>query len=41
VAQFRYLASGGRWLNDDGADGCIPNGMGEDNSIVTTGTPQT
>lgn len=36
VVQFRYLASGGRWLNDDDADGYVPNGMGGDNSIVVT-----
>ena len=34
--QFRYLASGGRWLNDDAADFYVDNGHGTDNSVVDT-----
>lgn len=36
VVQFRYLASGGLWFNDDGADEYVPNAFGGDNSVVNT-----
>lgn len=36
AVQFRYLATGGIWFNDEAADDYVPNGMGEDNSVVTT-----
>lgn len=39
VVQFRYLASGGLWFNDDGADEYIPNAFGEDNSVANTAKP--
>src|SRR3989304_733364 len=32
--QFRYLINGGQWQNDSEADGYVPNGYGEDNSLV-------
>lgn len=31
---FRYLAEGGRWLNDDGADDYQPNQYGGSDSVV-------
>lgn len=34
--QFRYLATGGLWINDDAADSYAPNGYGSDNCIVST-----
>jgi 1,4-alpha-glucan branching enzyme len=33
---FRYLCEDGCWINDDRADGYIPNGFGTDNSLLTT-----
>ena len=36
VVQFRYLASGGLWFNDDDADGYAPNAFSGDNSVVNT-----
>ena len=33
---FRYLASGGWWLNDDSADGYVSNDHGTTNSVVHT-----
>jgi Carbohydrate-binding module 48 (Isoamylase N-terminal domain) len=32
--RFRYLLDGGRWENDWAADDYVPNGLGEDNSVV-------
>ena len=37
--QFRYLASGGNWLNDTAADSYVRNGYGSDNSVVDTRRP--
>jgi 1,4-alpha-glucan branching enzyme len=34
--QFRYLLDDGQWMNDPCADNYISNGLGEDNSLVTT-----
>ncbi|MDC0611948.1 isoamylase early set domain-containing protein [Vibrio sp.] len=34
--QFRYLLDGQQWVNDPNADNYIPNGFGEDNSLVST-----
>lgn len=31
---FRYLAEGGRWFNDEGADGYQPNGYGGSDSVL-------
>ncbi|WP_440056501.1 isoamylase early set domain-containing protein (plasmid) [Pseudoalteromonas sp. T1lg65] len=33
---FRYLIDGQYWDNDAKADGYVPNGFGEDNSVVST-----
>jgi hypothetical protein len=32
--RFRYLVDGERWINDDGADGLVPNLFGTADSIV-------
>lgn len=32
--QFRYLVNGTEWHNDEAADKYIPNGFGEENSVV-------
>ncbi len=32
--RFRYLLDGGRWENDWGADGYVPNEFGSDDSLV-------
>ena len=37
--QFRYLVNGVHWCNDWHADGYVPNDLGEDNSVVVSGTP--
>ena len=34
--QYRYLADGQTWHNDEAADGYAPNPYGSDNSLVTT-----
>ena len=34
--EFRYLADGERWLNDDDADRQVRNPYGEDNSVIRT-----
>lgn len=34
--QFRYWIDGARWENDGAADEYVPNGFGEDNSVVNT-----
>ena len=34
--QFRYWLNGARWENDWAADDYVPNGFGEDNSVVHT-----
>ncbi len=34
--QFRYLVNGEHWHNDWHADAYVPNGLGEDNSVVVT-----
>lgn len=34
--QFRYLLDEQTWMNDPNADKFIPNGLGEDNSLITT-----
>jgi len=34
--QFRYLVDGEHWHNDWRADAYVPNGLGEDNSVVAT-----
>lgn len=34
--QFRYLLDDQTWMNDPAADKYIANGLGEDNSLVTT-----
>ena len=34
--QFRYWLDGSRWENDWSADDYVPNGYGEDNSVVKT-----
>jgi len=34
--QFRYLIDGEDWRNDWHADAYVPNGLGEDNSVVVT-----
>lgn len=31
---FRYLDEGGRWFNDDGADGYQANGFGGDDCVL-------
>ncbi len=33
---FRYLVDGQIWDNDHQADDYVPNGFGEDNSVVST-----
>jgi 1,4-alpha-glucan branching enzyme len=34
--QFRYVADGTRWFNDEEADGLVPSGMGsEQNSLLS------
>ncbi|GEM76185.1 isoamylase early set domain-containing protein [Vibrio sagamiensis] len=37
--QFRYIFNNEQWDNDPQADAYIPNGYGEDNSVVCTGQP--
>ncbi|AUI88379.1 1,4-alpha-glucan branching protein [Vibrio azureus] len=37
--QFRYLFDNEQWDNDPQADAYIPNGYGEDNSVVCTRQP--
>lgn len=37
--QYRYLASGGIWLNDDAADAYVDGGHGSDNCVVDTHRP--
>ena len=37
--QFRYLASGGWWLNDEAADDYQADEYGNVNSVVTTDRP--
>ena len=32
--RFRYLVDGERWINDDGADGLVPNLFGTADSLV-------
>ena len=32
--EFRYLVDGARWINDNGADGEVANGLGETNSLL-------
>lgn len=39
AVQFRYLASGGWWLNDDAADAYEVDGQGTVNSVVHTHRP--
>ena len=39
AVQFRYLASGGWWLNDDAADAYEPDERGTVNSVVFTHRP--
>jgi 1,4-alpha-glucan branching enzyme len=34
--QFRYLVNGKDWFNEWHADAYVPNGLGEDNCVVTT-----
>jgi hypothetical protein len=34
ATQFRYLVDGTWWINDDTADGYIPNDFGTENSVV-------
>jgi 1,4-alpha-glucan branching enzyme len=34
--QFRYLLDDGQWMNDPSADKYISNGLGEENSLVST-----
>ncbi|ASA58247.1 isoamylase early set domain-containing protein [Vibrio gazogenes] len=34
--QFRYLLGEDQWINDSHADKYIPNGFGEENSLVST-----
>lgn len=34
--QFRYWVDGKRWENDWAADDYVPNGFGEDNSVIST-----
>ncbi len=34
--EFRYLVDEEKWLNDPQADLYKPNGMGEDNGLVST-----
>ncbi len=34
--QFRYLASGGAWINDEAADAYVPNDHGTENCVVHT-----
>ena len=34
--QFRYWIDGARWENDWAADDYVPNGFGEDNSVLST-----
>jgi 1,4-alpha-glucan branching enzyme len=34
--QFRYVADGNRWFNDEEADGLVPSGIGsEQNSLLS------
>lgn len=33
--QFRYLYNESAWENDSDADGYVPNGLGEDNSLIS------
>lgn len=32
--QFRYLVNNTEWHNDEAADKYVPNGFGEDNSVI-------
>lgn len=34
--RFRYLATGGRFFDDDGCDGHEPNGYGETHGLLRT-----
>jgi hypothetical protein len=38
--RFRYLLDGGRWENDWAADDYVPNGLGDDDSVVDLTNPQ-
>lgn len=37
---FRYLVDGQRWENDWAADDYVPNGLGQDNSVVDLTHPE-
>ena len=37
---FRYLADGGRWFNDDAADGYEPDRFGGSDSVVDLTAPR-
>jgi len=37
--RFRYLLDGGRWENDWAADDYVPNGLGDDDSVVDLTDP--
>jgi hypothetical protein len=34
ATQFRYLVDGTRWINDERADGYVPNDFGTENGVV-------
>ena len=34
--QFRYLLNKSEWVNEQEADGYVPNAFGEENSVVNT-----
>jgi 1,4-alpha-glucan branching enzyme len=40
-AQFRYLVDGSQWLNDEAADGYVPNEFGTENCVVVAQSRQT
>lgn len=35
--RFRYLLDGRRWISDQDADGLVPNGMGDLDSVLAIG----
>lgn len=35
--RFKYLIDGERWVNDDAADGYVPNEFGTEDSVVKIG----
>ena len=38
--EFRYLVDNRHWVNDDAADAYRPNGLGDENGVLDTISPQ-